>query len=114
MGTLFPNSPEFPDYVAFPSLFLEAARAGVLPLVVASLLLATWDHKDHPHTHTEPFVLTPPVVPPPPPVDLSWLNNSTDVANDSVRQRHDAHRRAFYAMTQDSTSTSAAVLEFAR
>ena len=45
--------------------------------------------------------------------DLSWLNNSNDVANDIVRRHWEDQRRAFYTMTRNSTPTSSTVLEFA-
>src|SRR2546425_8997322 len=113
MGTIFPNDPEFPDYVPFPSLFLEAARASLLPMLVASLLLASWDHGDHPHAHSEPFVLMPPVVPPPPPdeVPLGWMNSSSmDTANDIVIHRAVAQRNAQMLMAGISSMSSPAVL----
>jgi hypothetical protein len=47
MGILFSDA-EFPDYVHFPVLTIEAARAGVLPLVVAALVLSMWEDQRAP------------------------------------------------------------------
>src|SRR5712691_1694349 len=73
MGTMFPDSPEFPDYVPMPSVLLEAVRLDLPPLLItAALLLPVARHDkqvanlgsnrldssppvifDLPHTHTE-------------------------------------------------------------
>ena len=45
--------------------------------------------------------------------DVSWMNNSQDVANDIIRRHWDAQRRAFYTMAQTSSSMSPALMEFA-
>lgn len=110
MGTLFPDGPEFPGHVPFPSLILEAARAGVLPFLVASLLLAAWDHGDHPHTHTELYVLTPPIVPPPPDVPLTWMSSSSTDSANIVIQRTIARRDATLMAGTSSTSSPAVLL----
>jgi hypothetical protein len=101
--------------VRFPSLLLEAARAGVLPLVVASLVLGAWKHDEEhqPHTHIEPYALIKPAIPftpaPPDLPPLTWQNNSMEVAaqvsRNSIALRDQQTRKA---MT--TTMSSPAVL----
>jgi len=38
MGSLFPDSPEFPDYRPIPSVVMAAAAHGVLDLLVVALI----------------------------------------------------------------------------
>jgi len=38
MGSLFPNSVEYPDYVPMPEALLEAGRLGLPPLMIAELI----------------------------------------------------------------------------
>jgi hypothetical protein len=69
MGTLFPDD-EFPDHVPFPPLtmfpwlVIEAARANLLPWVMAALLIAaSWRVMIAPASERFMFAVVPPAIP---------------------------------------------------
>ena len=130
MSILFPKDlPEHPDYRPTPSLPAEVAKTvgvpvfavavGVYPLCpVRHEHVSIHEHEHVPHDDVDQIHTA---------IeagafggsssssgdDLSWRNNSQDVANEIIRRHWDAQRRAFYTMAQTSSSMSPALMEFA-
>ena len=125
MGTLFADCAEFPHYLPFPLLMVEAVRAGKLPLLIATLLLSLWewDHPslweerptrlDRPHTHQE--IEEP--MPPASHFDVAVQSTSTgpmfsgyDGASDIAIRNHYARRDAQTQIAGMCSMSFAAIL----
>jgi hypothetical protein len=125
MGTLF-DDPEFPDYVPFPSLMLEAARAGVSPILMTTLLFSLMKN----HEEVQGMVIPLPQHQPEPPHQeialiagpakalveaLPPTTNSMpplrnqDGSDVVIRMHWDVQRRASQVAANSTTMSSAAL-----